>query len=451
MRKILTSFLALSIAAACQIGCLDDVSHLQGVLINEIAAHDQTKDAETWVEILNTAPQPIDISGLGLYLTDQYFNAKCLYTAPEGKSLSPGERLLLSTSDESLVTGIASDSEFELKLATAPGAKAVDSFVRSSAFGAAAAPQTERGSYQRIPDGSSSWRNLTYSSRGRENAIFDLETTKRMGFWAWSSHVSGMMADNCAKMRDLKENGYDHIILNYAAFTPSAKKTTLEFISAAEQLGLTVHAWIQCFHNSGGWINPIDDANNRYKDEIFEKINSDARVYIEQFGVKGIHLDYIRFGGTAHLHNPSAEVNAVGAVTRCCRELRELCDSYDEGLVTSAALMPDDNETFYYYGQNHHEMGKYIHILMPMIYRYSYSYNDDTCRRAANKFADNRGGAECWAGTTTYKGNDSKVYPMNAEDIRKDCNVYKDSRAKGVVLFRYGIGEFPDMTDYFNQ
>lgn len=79
------------------------------------------------------------------------------------------------------------------------------------------------------------------------------------------------MADDCSMMKSLKSKGYDHIILNYAAFYPSARKTTLQFIEAAEAIGLTVHAWIQCFHNSSGWINPIDDEGNRYKDEILKK------------------------------------------------------------------------------------------------------------------------------------------------------------------------------------
>ena len=30
----------------------------------------------------------------------------------------------------------------------------------------------------------------------------------------------------------------------------------------------------------------------------------------------------------------------------------------------------------------------------------------------------------------------------------KDCEVFKGSGAKGLVLFRYGLGEFPDMNEY---
>lgn len=441
--------MALSVCGSCrkQEGGGDDVNGYKGVVINEIAAHDQTADAESYVEILNTGSEKVDISGLGLFLSDQYFSGKCLYKAPAGTVLGPGGRIVASTEDESLSTGIASDSEFELRLSKRASGKAVDSFVRSLVFGDSEV-QAARGSYQRIPDGGDEWRNLTYSSKGSENIIFDLDKTRSVAFWAWKAHLPSLMANDCEMMKTLKAKGYDHVILNYAAFHPTAKKTTVEFIKEAEMIGISVHAWIQCFHNSSGWINPIDDENNRYKDEIFDEIIKNAKSYIEDFGVKGIHLDYIRFGGTAYKHNPSAEVNAVGAVTRCCRELRELCDSYQEGLVTSAALMPDDTDSHYYYGQDQNEMGKYIHILMPMIYRYSYGYSDSQCVRVADKFADNTAGAQCWVGTTTYKGDDSKVYPMDEEGILKDCNVYKDSRAKGIVLFRYGLGTFPDMTGF---
>ncbi len=451
MRANVLLLIPALLLAGCNHDSKDGSAKWSGVVINEIAAHDETPDAQSWVELLNTGTESVDLSGIGLFLSDQYFDRKCIYAAPEGTSLGAGERMVLSTEDETLLTGMASDSDFTLKLAADASGKAVDEFVRNSVFGTSEAPvQTARGSYQRIPDGGAQWRNLTYSSKGMENAVFSLDRTLRAGVWTWSSHIPSLMADDCASMKSLKAKGYDHIILNYAAFSPSARKTTIEFIEAAERIGLTVHAWIQCFY-SGGWVNPIDDENNRYKDEVFDRIAANAKSYIEDYGVKGIHLDYIRFGGTAPKHNPSAEVNAVGAVTRCCRELRELCDSYDEGLVTSAALMPDETRDGYYYGQNLDQMGKYIHILMPMIYRYSYGYDDATCQKVADRFAGNASGAECWAGTTTYRGNDSGVVPMDAEGILKDCNVYKDTGAKGIVLFRYGLGEFPDVNNYFNR
>ena len=443
--------LAAALLCALSFGCgkdsktpeKTDVSGFNGLVINEVAAHDETTDADSWVEILNTSSSSMDLSGVSLFLTDSYFNGKKIYTAPTGTKLASGARMVVSTEDEGLVTGIASTSQFELKLAVSDGT-AIDIFSRSAAF---ASPKAigKVGSYQRIPDGSSTWRNLTYSSEGQMNKVFSLNDTHSTAVWVWSSHIEAWLANDAAEMKRIKSLGYDHVLLNYAAFENNPKRCH-DFIAEADKCGITVHAWIQCFHTSTGWINPIDMTTSTYKEDVFADIRAHAKKYIEDFGVKGLHLDYIRFGGNAYKYNPTADVTAVGAVTRCCKEMRELADSYDEGIVTSAALMPEKSGA-YYYGQDYNQMGKYLHILMPMIYKYSYGYSDATCKSLADMFASNTGGAKCWAGTTTYKGNDSGVTPMDADGILADCKVYLDTKASGIVLFRYGLGTFPDVND----
>ncbi|MFA6858227.1 MAG: lamin tail domain-containing protein [Bacteroidales bacterium] len=426
----------------------EDIGKFNGVVINEIAAHDEVADEDSWVELINTSSSDVDISGLGLYLYDDYFTGKCVYTAPAGTSIASKGRLVISTQDESLVTGILSTSDFELKLALSNDGTAVDDFNRKTSISEPAA-LSKAGSYQRIPDGSSTWRAMTYSSKSVENKVFSIDDLRPTAVWVWRSYLETLLADGCAKLKELKAQGFDHILLNYSAFEYDQKRTR-QLIDASDDLGIAVHAWMQCFHTSEGWINPVDDAANCYKDEIFEDIIAHAKAYIEDFGVKGLHLDYIRYPGTAYKHNPSAEVTAVGAVNRCCRELRELVDSYNEGIVTSAALMPEKSGA-YYYAQDYNAMGTYLHILMPMIYKYSYGYGDDACRSYANMFASNTGGAKCWPGTTTYKGNDSSVSPMDAAGILADCKVYQGTKASGIVLFRYGLGTFPDLSDFWSE
>ena len=421
-----------------------DVSGWKGLVINEIAAHDQTADAATKVELLNTGSAPMDLSGLGLYITDEYFSGQSIWTAPAGAKLAAGERLVLSTDDESLRTGISSAAQFILKLAVEDGT-AVDEFDRSKAF-SDPSPAFPRGSYQRIPDGTGEWRNMTYNSMGRENKIFSLDDYHHNAVWAWSSHIPSMSENDFASLRNLKKLGYDHILMNYVAFETADRRQTLAFLDECERLDMVVHCWMQCFYK-GGWVSPVDDENKCYREDIYADIREHAKKYLENFGVKGLHLDYIRFGGTASRHDINAEVNSVGAVNRCCRELREITDSYDEGLVMSAALMPEPN-TEYAYGQNPAQMGRYIHILMPMEYRYSYGWGDERCKSLTNWFCDHSGGAEVWAGITTYTGNDSGgVKGMDADALRKDIDIFMDSKADGLVLFRYGLGTFPDVND----
>ena len=39
-----------------------DMTHWEGLVINEIAAHDQTVDAVSWVELLNTSNSAISVN-----------------------------------------------------------------------------------------------------------------------------------------------------------------------------------------------------------------------------------------------------------------------------------------------------------------------------------------------------------------------------------------------------
>lgn len=431
-------------------GSKDDSSKYKGLVINEVAGHSEDND-ESWIEILNSTTSALDLNGVSIKIVDSRFNDKVLYTAPSGKSLAAGERLVISSKSatDQLIAGIFSTYSFDLKLES-PNGFVIDEFKNEEAF-SSDFKLTKVGSYQRIPDGSSAWRKLTYSSKGRANEIFDVNNTLHNAAWVWSSYMPELMENDFAKLKELKQKGIDHILLNYSAFETSVKIAQAhKFIDKADELGIAVHAWIQCFHTSEGWINPINDETKQYRNEIFNDILSRAKMYIEDFGVKGLHLDYIRFGGRAYAHNYSDEVNSVGAVNRCCKELSDLAHGYDEGLVTSAALMGESHSTgIHYYGQDYDTMGEYLDILMPMIYKYSYGYTDKACSDLGNQVASNKGGAECWAGTTTYQGDDSSVTPMGAEGILADCSVYKGTNVKGIVLFRYGIGTFPDLSDFW--
>lgn len=420
-----------------------DASKYKGLVINEISANDQTTDAETWIEMLNTSSASVSLDGAGLFLFDQYFNGKQIYAG--SGTLASGQRLVLSTADGTLSTGIASNAQFRLVLGPSKDNATVE-FSRAESF---SDPQAcyPRGSYQRIPDGTGEWRNMTYASRGTENKVFSVADTKSNAVWLWSTYMETWMNDDCKVMKSVKSLGYDHILLNYAAFdnNPAMAK---KFIAAAESCGLTVHAWIQCFHTSAGWINPINDTTKTYRQDVFDNILVHARKYVEEFGVKGLHLDYIRFGGKAYTHNYGT-VTADGAVTEFCRQIREFVKPYDEGIVLSAALMAEDEQSdVYYYGQDMYGMGKYIDIFMPMIYRYQengVAYGDSWCQSRANMFAANNGIAVVWAGIQTYSYPSSKIAGLTSDQILSDINVFKDTKAKGIVLFRYGYGDFPDV------
>ncbi len=446
LTRILFSALALFGLASCeQIPKTDPTEAYKGIVINEVAAHEDADGFDTWVELLNTSDKSLSLEGLSFFISDAYFKGQNIGTLTG--SLAAGERKVVSTADGGLRTGISSKDPFTLVLGPAAD-KPVDSFERgedAKSLGAFA-------SYQRLPDGTGALRKLTYSSPGRENVVFDLSKTRPTAVWAWGSHLSDLVSDNGAKMRSMKEKGYDHILMNYAGFhNKNYRQQAIKFIQIADEIGLTVHVWLQCFYD-GDWVSPIDDNKKAYKEEVFERIRNEATEYLENWGVKGVHLDYIRFGGTASKHNWGVgenAVNSVNAVNRCCREIREICDGFDEGLVTSAALMPEPNSSAAY-GQKPAEMAKYIHILMPMIYRYgSYNFSDKSFKERSDYYAEQAkvGGGVSWSGIQTY---DAATHGMTAEALRRDIDLMAETKASGIVLFRYQLGTFPDVKDLWN-
>jgi hypothetical protein len=113
--------------------------------------------------------------------------------------------------------------------------------------------------------------------------------------------------------------------------------------------------------------------------------------------------------------------------------------------------MPEPDSE-YYYGQDPAQMGQYIDILMPMIYFHCDSYRKGGrpwAKMVADHFATKGAPAKVWAGLTTYEDTETEhVVPMNAERILQDCRMFTDStKAEGVVLFRYGLGELPDLNE----
>jgi hypothetical protein len=145
----------------------------------------------------------------------------------------------------------------------------------------------------------------------------------------------------------------------------------------------------------------------------------------------------------------------VGCVTEFCRQIHDAVKAVNPGIVLSAALMPEPDSE-YFYGQDPAQMGQYLDILMPMIYYHSDGYRQNGAKWAlgvADHFARKGAPATVWAGLTTYEDTDStKAVPMDTERILADCRMFADSSmATGVVLFRYGLGDLPDLHGLWND
>ena len=449
MRKrfYLGGLLCALLMSGCQTEDPMSTKSFSDLVINEVAANDGNKYADTWVEIANNSDKEMDLSKLSLYLFDDYFDGRQIATF-EGKKLEPKGRLVVSTADESLNTGFSPEGNFTVVLGLTPTSGIVDKFELGE-LGKLSLP----GSYQRMPDMTGDWKNSPAASMGQENRILTLENTKPNAIWLWSSHAGEWIENDGAVMKNMKALGYDHILLNFSAFENENKmKTTSKFLHLAAEAGMMVHVWMQAFYQNGTWISPVIDAENRYDQDLFDRIVAEAQGYIKDFGAQGIHLDYIRFGGTAYKHNPSDEITGVGAVTECCRQVREGIDAVGENIVLSAAMMAEGSAA-YYYGQNPAKMGKYVDVFMPMIYRYhggSAKDSDATCKQRARLFTTVTD-RQVWAGITSYEYDGDAVKGLPAERIREDANLFaNETDCSGLVLFRYALGNFPDVNDLWD-
>lgn len=447
--KNLSTPLAAMATAVLVCGCADkpdpfSTEMYSDLVINEVAAHDEQDDVASWIEIVNNSEESKDLSSLSLYLFDDYFDGRQL-VGFEGKTLNPGERLVVSTEDEAFSTAFASTSDFSIVLGISPVKGIVDQFTRGE-LGKLPLP----GSYQRMPDATGEWQKTPAASKGQENRVLTLDNTKPNAIWLWSSHSEEWIENDGEIMKNMKALGYDHVLLNFSAFASNKMRVTKQFLQLAAETGIMVHVWMQAFYQ-GGWVSPVIDAENRYDQDLFDKIVAEAKMYVEDYGAQGIHLDYIRFGGTAYKHNPSKEITAVGAVNECCRQVREGIDAVGENIVLSAAMMAEENAQ-YYYGQNPASMGKYVDVFMPMIYRYhagSVKYSDEWCKKMSRQFTTITD-SQVWAGITTYDYVGNSVSSLESAEIRTDAEVFLDTDCTGLVLFRYGLGTFPDVNDLWN-
>ena len=260
------------------------------------------------------------------------------------------------------------------------------------------------------------------------------------GIWLWSKHMTEVNLDTLAA------RNIGNVILNEAAFEKHGADSVVSFIREAKSRGILVHVWFQCFFSKGKWVSPIDDSTKWIRQDYYDSVIERARKYVG-YGVKAFHLDYIRYGGTAHKHMVSDTCTPTWSITEFCRQMSSAVKAIDPDIVLSAALMPEiDSE--YYYGQNPAEMGRYIDILMPMIYKYTPNYKalgPQWPLESARWFVEHSGGAQVWAGITTYDGGEKALRNLSAEEILDDCKFFEGTGVTGFVLFRYGLGEIPVM------
>lgn len=263
------------------------------------------------------------------------------------------------------------------------------------------------------------------SSSGSHNVKVKSALAKGNGYWMWAGGIKSV------SLKTLKSKGTKQIFLNSYAFDVYGKKTVTSWIAKANKYGMKVHIWIQIFYD-GKWIKPLKkDGSLDYT--MMKKKVAKAVYYAKIKGVAGVHMDYVRFGGTAHKYDNS--VKAINYfVKKVCVEVRKVRPN----CILSAAIMPEPDMNIYYYGQDIPTMTKYLDVIVPMAYKGNYAKNTAWLKDVTKTLVSQSNGAQVWTGLQAYK-SDSNVKKLTLSQLLKDAKSAKSGGAKGVVLFRIGV------------
>ena len=395
---------------------------VEGMVINEVSL-------AGWVEVCNSTLEQINASGLVLKSGSTTVGTKGAAVIPAGGKLvfdvnvTGNETFSLCAADGTVVSTFSkSDVRKDSRVASATT------------------------SWSRLPDGSGKWYTIPTPTKGEAN--YGIEEGNTIAIWVRRSDAMSCDIEELCKL------GIGNIVVHEWALKDNGTTKVNNMCAEAHRLGMRVHFWLQCFwwNDETKWRLPVIDRNGstpaRYNQELFDEVIGRAKDYMN-LDIDGIHFDYIRFGGTANKHNwPEDGITGIGAITEFCRQANVALKVKNPKIVLSAALM-GEKAAQAYYGQDPEQMTQYIDVIMPMAYISSYNYSSTTNVSVANWFADRcQDGKQCWHGFSTYNSN---TQGLSKTELLRDITNIKSSRVDGIALFRYGLGDIPDLTGMFAQ
>lgn len=239
--------------------------------------------------------------------------------------------------------------------------------------------------------------------------------SKHFGYWVFGKDM------NNVDLQDCKNKGVTDIFLNYYAFTAHGESKVLKWIKNAKDKGINTHIWMQCFYD-GEWINPVTNKNI-----VTNKIK-EAKKYSKMANVYGVHLDYLRFPGNAHKTKGGTE-----AITNFVKSVRKECSN----IFLSCAVMPENEDDKYYYGQDIDALGKTVDAILPMQYKGNYEQGTNWLISTSKYFSKR---AKLWSGLQTYKSDEDTTL-LSTNELNTDIKNCLNNGAEGVILFRYGLSQ----------
>lgn len=167
---------------------------------------------------------------------------------------------------------------------------------------------------------------------------------------------------------------------------------------------------------------------------------------VAKTGVDGIHLDYVRYPGTAYKYS-----GATSTITSFVARVHNTVKAVNSNIILSAAVMPEGSSNSYYYGQDYSQMSRYLDFIVPMIYKgnYGYSHTNGTSTTGASGTAwiasktawivQHSNGIPVLAGLQTYRSDINWSSLVPADELTGDIKAAMTSGASGYMLFRYGL------------
>ena len=125
---------------------------------------------------------------------------------------------------------------------------------------------------------------------------------KNFGYWVFGADMLKV------NLETLKKNGVTDLFLNYYAFETHGESKVAAWIKKANAQKINVHIWVQCFYD-GTWHNP--------KTSNLDAKLKEIKKYANIANVKGVHLDYLRYPGTAYKTSGGAD-----AITNFVKKVR---------------------------------------------------------------------------------------------------------------------------------
>jgi hypothetical protein len=353
-------------------------------------------------------------------------------------------------------------------------------------------------------------QNLTQTQNQNSSgnqSLAGAENATVRGYWIRGDTAVGMSASN---WDDLKNKGVTDVFVLCSRYSTSYSynKVLGAVIPQAHARGINVHAWIMCFKDaSGNWVDPqglksskVSVPYKKYWYKGWYKVAYKVKVKVGKYkvgkhwkykysyvtkykwkkgwtykwlyqtktvysydssftnglvnyiatvaktGVDGIHLDYVRYPGTAYKYS-----GATSTVTSFVARVHNTVKAVNSNIILSAAVMPEGSSNSYYYGQDYSQMSNYLDFIVPMIYKGNYGYDavNGTNKYGASGTAwiaastawivQHSNGIPVLAGLQTYRSDVNWSSLVPADELTKDITAALANGASGYVLFRYGL------------